>query len=390
MCIQDKIEVPVDVQDENGFPVDIQASQGAVDVQDEDGFPVDIQASQGAVDVPVESKNRIDSIDIDIRDPSDPIVTIVHSNDENKSETPPTPERSKKRNREIFSDYMSPSTHSRIKPRSAFPKNVHEVVTPPKYIRPEGRRILSMSSIEYLLNIGSQHRGKCQADCLLQIVKETQTGLSCTLYAKCTKCFAELPIPTDRGYVTLKIKVAAVWATYAGATGYSSMNHIFMVMDIPFMSLPTFSKIEKGSFHKMTEDTQLAALKQNGEEEVELARALGQVETVHGKEYVCTEVYGDGQWAKRSYNNAGTSLSGSAVLIGKLSRKPLLVGVRNSFCFVCCISAKAASIQPHACFKNWDKGASAMEASIMLEGFQQSMDFHGLVSVTATLAPFLI
>jgi hypothetical protein len=108
-------------------------------------------------------------------------------------------------------------------------------------------------------------------------------------------------------------------------------------------------------------------------------RELGQVETVNGKEYVWTEVYGDGQWAKRSYNNAGTSLSGSAVLIGKLCKKPLFVGVRNSFCFVCCIHAKSESKPQHTCFKNWDKGASAMEASIMLEGFKQSMDFLGLV-----------
>jgi hypothetical protein len=67
------------------------------------------------------------------------------------------------------------------------------------------------------------------------------------------------------------------------------------VLDVPFMSFPTFSKIEKGSFHQMTEDTQLAALKQNGEEEVALARELGQVETFKGKEYVWTEVYGDAQ-----------------------------------------------------------------------------------------------
>jgi hypothetical protein len=154
------------------------------------------------------------------------------------------------------------------------------------------------------------------------------------------------------------------------------------VLDVPFMSFPTFSKIEKGSFHQMTEDTQLAALKQNGEEEVALARELGQVETVNGKEYVWTEVYGDGQWAKRSYNNAGTSLSGSAVLIGKLCGKPLFVGVRNSFCFICCIHAKSDPKPQHTCFKNWDKGASAMEASIMLEGFKQSMEFHGLVYKT--------
>jgi hypothetical protein len=263
----------VDIQDEDGYPVDIQASQGSVDVQDEDGFPADTQTSQGSVDVAVGAKKHIHGIDVDIRDLCNPIVTITHFNDKitKQHQTPSRPRGSRILKSRILANYVSPSTHPRMKPRSALPKNVNEVVTPPRYSRPEGRRILSMSSIEYLLNIGAQHRGECQSDFLLQVVKETPNGLSPTLYAKCSKCSIELPIPTDRGYVTLRVNEAAVWAAYAGATGYSSMNHIMTVLDVPFMSFPTYSKIEKCSFHQMTEGTQLASLKQSGEEEVTLA-----------------------------------------------------------------------------------------------------------------------
>lgn len=57
------------------------------------------------------------------------------------------------------------------------------------------------------------------------------------------------------------------------------------------------------------------------------------------------------------------------------------MGVRNKYCLVC-TRALSTYKEPtkHICFKNWDdsKSSSAMEASIIVEGFKMSEDMYGV------------
>ena len=79
----------------------------------------------------------------------------------------------------------------------------------------------------------------------------------------------------------------------------------------------------------------------------------------------------------------GNSLSGASVIIGLLSKKPLFVGIRNKFCYVCEASIRHNHDIPlHTCFKNWTGTSSSMETSIIVEGFKLSQSMHNLMYKT--------
>lgn len=57
------------------------------------------------------------------------------------------------------------------------------------------------------------------------------------------------------------------------------------------------------------------------------------------------------------------------------------MGVRNKYCLVCTrTSGTGKEPTKHVCFKNWDdsKSSSAMEASIIVEGFKLSEEMYGV------------
>jgi hypothetical protein len=55
------------------------------------------------------------------------------------------------------------------------------------------------------------------------------------------------------------------------------------------------------------------------------------------------------------------------------------MGVRNKSCYVCTTAHNKKENPPnHRCFRNWDGSSSAMEADIIVEGFNQSITMHGV------------
>ena len=85
----------------------------------------------------------------------------------------------------------------------------------------------------------------------------------------------------------------------------------------------------------------------------------------------------DGGWSKRSHKHSYNAKSGVGIIIGKETGKILYLGVRNKYCSVC-HKAAGGTIPPHTCFLNWDESSSAMETDIILKGFLQSEEQHGL------------
>ncbi|XP_063216747.1 uncharacterized protein LOC134527749 [Bacillus rossius redtenbacheri] len=146
-------------------------------------------------------------------------------------------------------------------------------------------------------------------------------------------------------------------------------------MDIPFMSYNKFRKQEEVA-GKTWEEQLYLELKKNGAKEREIA--LEKNHTKDGVPYIA--VLGDGGWAKRSYGHGFSSTAGVGVIIGMETNKLLYLGIRNSFCFLCARSkTERKTVPPHTCYKNYTGPATGMEQSIIVEGFNKSVEQHGLV-----------
>lgn len=249
----------------------------------------------------------------------------------------------------------------------------------PSHGKPEGRRLITISGLESALNWAAKHGNECE-DCEIEIVEEQRNGLECSFCVMCHNCKQKkFWVHNDVGTKSLSANEALVWGANATGVGYTGLKHAFTSMDIPFPDFNTFKKLEIVYSDQMSMALE-KQMKENGKEEIGLAIALNQVIETPTGSIPWTSVYCDGQWSKRCYNQKGTALSGSAAIIGLLSKKPLFVAVRNKFCYICKTNeGKAGGTPEHICFKNFSGSSSAMEASVIDEGFKGSMLMHGLI-----------
>ena len=87
----------------------------------------------------------------------------------------------------------------------------------------------------------------------------------------------------------------------------------------------------------------------------------------------------DGGWSKRSHKHSYNAKGGVAIIIGKETGKLLFVGIRNKVCIVCSRAKnKNVPADHHKCYKNWEGSSQAMEADIIVEGFNQAEEMHGV------------
>lgn len=115
---------------------------------------------------------------------------------------------------------------------------------------------------------------------------------------------------------------------------------------------------------------------QAGKEEKRLAEEAGHI-SEDGTPYITVVV--DGGWSHRSHGHRYSANSGLAVIIGARTKKLLYLGVKNKVCSTCDFySRKELPAKEHVCYKNWDKSSSAMESEIIVQGFQQSEQMHGV------------
>lgn len=84
----------------------------------------------------------------------------------------------------------------------------------------------------------------------------------------------------------------------------------------------------------------------------------------------------DGGWSKRSHKHSYNAKSGVAIIIGKATGKILHMGVRNKFCSICNQHPKTPP--SHICFRNWTGSSAAMETDIIVEGFKNCEQQHGI------------
>ena len=89
----------------------------------------------------------------------------------------------------------------------------------------------------------------------------------------------------------------------------------------------------------------------------------------------CITVIVDGGWSKHSHRHSYNAKSGVGIIIGEVTGKILHIGVRNKYCTA---FTQGVSPNQHICFKNWNESSSQMESDIILEGFKQSEEVHGV------------
>ena len=83
----------------------------------------------------------------------------------------------------------------------------------------------------------------------------------------------------------------------------------------------------------------------------------------------------DGGWSKRSHRHSYNAKSGVGIIVGQATGKLLYIGVRNKYCTAC---TQGVPPDQHTCYKNWDESSSEMEPDIILEGFKQAEQVHGV------------
>ena len=84
-------------------------------------------------------------------------------------------------------------------------------------------------------------------------------------------------------------------------------------------------------------------------------------------------------WSKRSHRHSYNASSGVAIILGEHSKKLLFLGTRNKVCAVCRRAETYEKPPPeHKCSKTWDLSSQAMEADILLKGFTEAEQVHGV------------
>ncbi|KAK9752198.1 hypothetical protein QE152_g4422 [Popillia japonica] len=117
-------------------------------------------------------------------------------------------------------------------------------------------------------------------------------------------------------------------------------------------------------------------MEEAGVEEAQLAREAGDIDS---EGIPCITVVADGAWSKRSYNVNYNAASGVACIIGQRTRKLLFLGVRNKYCCICArVENKEGNVPQHTCYRNWTSSSTAMESDIIVEGFKNSLEMHGI------------
>ncbi|KAH7942778.1 hypothetical protein HPB52_001328 [Rhipicephalus sanguineus] len=127
---------------------------------------------------------------------------------------------------------------------------------------------------------------------------------------------------------------------------------------------------------RMWKGTLIKEMTEAGEEEKMLAEAAGDFCEDGTTSWITVVV--DGGWSHRSHGHRYSANSGVAVIVGKRTQKLLYLGVRNKLCSTCEYYAKKGERKEQSCYRNWDQSSGAMEADILVEGFQRSTEMHGV------------
>ncbi|KAI4465290.1 exonuclease phage-type/recb c-terminal domain-containing protein [Holotrichia oblita] len=239
-----------------------------------------------------------------------------------------------------------------------------------------GRRIVDIQYFVTEIRKLENHECNVSKTGYLSFDKEVQQGLHSRLYFKCTACVESRVIDTSPRNINEcnDLNLLASWSMIADGKAHATLENLHTMLEIPSMAKNTFL-INQTKVGDLWYECLTKSISEAGQEEYEHAVSIGKVVNGVGR---CTVIV-DGGWSRRSYGHRYNALSGVACIIGQHSKKILFAGVRNKYCSICSIALhKSVTPQKHKCYKNWEGSSPAMEADIIVEGFQSSEKMHNL------------
>ncbi|XP_071148268.1 uncharacterized protein [Mytilus edulis] len=250
-----------------------------------------------------------------------------------------------------------------------------------KDLSPKGYRMMNLDCLQSHVSEITMHVCLCveamkvssEGKTPIKLQTEVRSlGLASVMMAECQGCFKKFKFDTSPkvpGSKRYDVNVRAVWGSMVTGNGPAHLNELMATLNSPGLSQPTFTSIETDIgkwWHSILEQEMMLA----GQEE----RRLAIDRNDYHHEVPAITVIVDGGWSKRTHKHSYNAAGGVAIIIGKETKKLLHIGVRNKYCYICGQNDN----KPHTCFKNWDKDSQSMESDIILEGFKQAEEKHGL------------
>lgn len=206
----------------------------------------------------------------------------------------------------------------------------------------------------------------------MEIKSDKQSGLNSIFILSCVLCKKEFKVPNS----TKKLNKMAVAGAMSAGCGKVQLNQFTAALDLPPISERRY-KLAQDEVCDEWEVTAWEEMRKAGEREKEAAIKEG---CVNKDGIPIIDVILDGCWCKRSYKTNYSALSGAAAIIGRRFGQVLFMAVKNKYCCICARAEKRNEVvKEHECFKNFSGASTAMESTIIVEGFRQSIQMHGLI-----------
>lgn len=249
----------------------------------------------------------------------------------------------------------------------------------------QGKRIVDLPYFFEQVQAAAEHsKGfDCGIKYLIPI-NEHQNGLCSKLFFKCTMCNTKIKLETSQNGKKVQSfdinQALAIGASSIGC-GFSQMEQLFSTLDVPFMSHVKYQNTEDetGEYWK---DTASAMMVEAAKEEAEAAIQRGDIDPEDSVPFIT--VIADACWSKRSYGKNYNALSGAAAIVGLHTKKVLYMDTKNKYCWTCMQhdGKDNEPIKDHICNKNFVGPSTAMEAALIVEGFQTSVKTNNLRYMT--------
>ena len=240
-------------------------------------------------------------------------------------------------------------------------------------------RIISLHQLQQQLELITNHTASCKSYNNIMINEQKREGLASVFTIHCNGCNEEFTLATSAkvkgpsGHQYWENNLAAVWGQMSTGGGHTTLQETMSVLGLPAMTKKSFMATERRIGEWWWNHLQ-ESMKSAGEKEK--AIAISQNRYHQGVPAITVIV--DGGWSKRSHKHSYNAKSGVGIIIGKATGKILYMGVRNKYCAVCYNKAYDGNPPQHTCFLNWNGSSSAMEADIILDGFRNCEEQHGV------------
>ena len=240
-------------------------------------------------------------------------------------------------------------------------------------------RIISLHQLQQQVEVIANHTASCMSYNEILINEQKREGLASLFTIHCNGCSEDFTLATSvkvkgpSGHQYWENNLAAVWGQMSTGGGHATLQETMSVLGLPTMTKKSFMATERRIGEWWWNHLQ-ESMKSAGE--MEKTIAISQNRYHQGVPAITVIV--DGGWSKRSHKHSYNAKSGVGIIIGKATGKILYMGVRNKYCAVCYNKAYEGNPLQHTCFLNWNGSSSAMEADIILDGFRNCEEQHGV------------